>query len=314
MPISIASIVRSTARSTGRGATAGGGFARADPSSSSSRRLSSARAPSMAGGAGSIGPTLSQAPLGVGAGRVRSGDQVHRLVDGPARSAELAFEVRDAVVEDPQIVPGGTRAQGQLLLEVDPERSLGVDVLLSAAQPALPLGDLVAQPVGLGPRLPERVLQPLDLGGQLAGATARALGGQLGAPGAPLLEHVRARLLGALGRRSSTSPIGSGTITPPSWRNVRPGRTGASAAGTEKLMRHVPGAAPLSEGGSGMARNRWRPASVSTTSMAWPRSSGRRRRQRPVTRTVQGPPALGDPLDRLDPDERGGQIGHGRAR
>ena len=91
---------------------------------------------------------------------------------------------------------------------------------------------------------------------------------------------------GASPTGAGTSPTGSGTIIAPSWRKVLPGSCGASSAGTEKLIRHVPGAAPISDGGSGIATNRCRTVPVSTTSIAWPRSSGRRRRHRPVTRTV----------------------------
>ena len=67
---------------------------------------------------------------------------------------------------------------------------------------------------------------------------------------------------------AGTSPTGSGTITAPSCRNVLPGSCGASSAGTVKLIRHVPGAAPVNDGGSGIATNRWRTVPVSTTSIA----------------------------------------------
>src|SRR5579884_1671696 len=63
----------------------------------------------------------------------------------------------------------------------------------------------------------------------------------------------------------------------------------ASSAGTEKVIPHVPGSVPVSDGGSGIAGTRWRCSPTSTTSSAGPRHSGRRRRQRPVTRTVTPP-------------------------
>ena len=94
------------------------------------------------------------------------------------------------------------------------------------------------------------------------------------------------RLAPASSTAPAISPTGSGTITAPSCRNVLPGSCGASSAGTVNVIRQVPGAAPVSEGGSGIAANRCRTVPVSTTSIACPRSSGRRRRQRPVTRTV----------------------------
>ena len=63
------------------------------------------------------------------------------------------------------------------------------------------------------------------------------------------------------------------------------------------------------------AHIRWRPVSVSTTSIGCPRSSGRRRRHRPVTRTVRLRPPSATHSTASMPSEEGRSVirAHGTA-
>ncbi len=99
---------------------------------------------------------------------------------------------------------------------------------------------------------------------------------------------------------SGSTAGGSGTTTAPTCSQVRPPSSGARAAGTAKLIRHIPGPAPLRLGGSGMAGNRNRRPAASTTSTGCALQAGRRRRQRPVTRTVTfSPPSASHSTDSI---------------
>ena len=238
--------------------------------------------------------SLRQPSFGLRARGLGGGDQVLGLVDRPSHPSQIALEVGHVLVQHPEVVPRRAGLLGERLLDLSPERALGVDVLL-----ALPAARAPARrsPRAAGrtrrgrrrgrprsPRSAPAAAPPSPRPRRRAGGRSRqqarscAVGGPRAAPAA---DPPPPRSAG-----EGTSPTGSRTITAPSCRNVPPASWGASSAGTVKLIRHVPGAAPISDGGSGIAGNRWRPVSVSTTSIACPRISGRRRRHRPVTRTV----------------------------
>ena len=117
-----------------------------------------------------------------------------RLVHGTAHPAELPLEVGHVLAKDPEIVRCGARLLGQRLLDLDAPRALGVAVLLGAPQPALALGDLVTQPVGLIARPHQLVVDPGDLGVQ--GADSRL--GVGGAPPCALGRELRAAQLSGL--------------------------------------------------------------------------------------------------------------------
>ena len=132
-----------------------------------------------------------------------------------------------------------------------------------------------------------------DTGGDVGGGGDAGAGG--GGPGGPA-DGVGAG--GATVSVSEPSPgagtaTGRGTITVPNWSHVRP-RSGAIQPGMVKLRRHTPGPVPPRLGGSGIAGYRWRRPSASMTSVGWPVLTGRRRRHRPVIRTVRFPPLSAD--------------------
>ena len=95
------------------------------------------------------------------------------------------------------------------------------------------------------------------------------------------------------GSPGAGTATGSGTITVPNWSHVRPS-SGAIQPGTVKLSLHRPGPVPPTLGGSGIAGKRWRRPSASMTSVGCPVLTGRRRRHRPVIRTLRFPPLTAD--------------------
>ena len=187
------------------------------------------------------------------------------LVDGAAHPRELSLEGADAVVEKPAFVLGGSPSLAQLLLDLGPQRALCVDVLLGQAHPALAFGDHRDQPVRLRARLGELLLDLADPGDELVhgrlglgGAPPGALGGELGASQLPGVEQLGAGTAGA------TAPRGVHRDLPDGQRHhhrahleERLSRQLRRELGRHREgIRHVPGAAPISEGGSGIATNR----------------------------------------------------------
>ena len=196
----------------------------------------------------------------------------------------------------------------------------------AAAQSAIPLGDRITQLVGRPRASPSSRSSRSTSRGQLGRLPPRALGGRLRpGPGAPRPSGLRIRATARSSRTSgpgasaaiSTSPIGSGTITPPSWRKVRPGQHRAPARpgprSSSARCRAPRRSARAARAWPGIADAR---PSVSTTSVGCPRSSGRRRRHRPVTRTVTLRPPSATHSTASIPSEEGRSVigADGKAR
>ena len=286
------------ARSTGRGATAGGGCARADPVQlelapaelragavrGRSKRARSARharpARRSASARGRVRPRRPDAPASSTARRIRPSSRS----SSATRSWRTLRSCWAARVRRASSCSSSARSARSAWTCCSAPRSRRSRSAISSRSRS----DWVRACASSSSR-------SLDLGGQLGGATARALGGQLGAPGAPLLEHVRARPLGPrLGARHLRAPGRDRHLPDRERHHDAPELEECPAGQRPARARPAPRSSSATSPGprrSATAARAWRgtaggPASVSTTSMAWPRSSGRRRRQRPVTRTV----------------------------
>ncbi len=200
---------------------------------------------------------------------------------------ELALELGHAVVQDPQIVPRGARRRASSCSRARraaPARRGRAARRRAAGAPGRRSRRAAA--LGLGRASSSSRSSCATSAAKLVGLATRALGGQLGARGhaGPRARPARtpsARSLGPdvpdrerhhhpaeleerpAGQRRGASSGRNREAHPP-----RPGRR----AGQRRRLGH--GQEPLAAGIG------------STTSMAGRRSSGRRRRQRPVTRTV----------------------------
>ena len=182
----------------------------------------------------------SQPPRGRGARRL-GGGQVLGLVDGTAHADELALKLGHAVVQGVEVVAGAAPLPGELLLEVGPQRALGMDLLLGRSQPAIPLPDRLTQPLGLSPRVTKLALQPLDVRGKSSRLPLRAVGGRRRPARPPLLEDFRPARPPLL---EDFRPA-----RPPLLEDFRAGRVGRDLDLPDRKRHHHP--AELEEGPAG---------------------------------------------------------------